>query len=297
MSIKTLIIFVTVYKEESVTSAARKLNISQPAVSFALRELEYQYSIQLFKRQGRGIQKTEAARHLYEFASHITSLYQEMELDFKIKNRALPLRIGSDITIASTLLPGLISCFIPHSDGVRPYVFIDHSHRIETMVLENDLDLALIEGYIHSEKILSEPFAKEKLILICTPCHPLAKKQLITLEDLKEEQFLLPEKGSRIRELIESAFRLHELPLRPFFESSSLSAIIHGVLANLGISFLPKTMLTEYLNRGDLRELPLCQTKLHLSYHLIYHQNKYLTPLMVDFMELVSSHNYILTTD
>ena len=289
MSIKTLIIFVTVYKEESVTVAARKLNISQPAVSAAIRELEHHYSIQLFTRHGRGIKKTVEARHLYEFASHITSLYQEMELDFKIQNRNLPLRIGSGIPIATTLLPGLISCFIPHSDGGRPYIIIDHFQRIETMILENDLDLALIEGSAHSEKILSEPFAKEKLILICTPCHPLTHKKQITLEDLKEEQFLLPEKGSRIRELIESAFRLHEFPLRPFFESSSLTAIIYGVLANLGISFLPKSMLTEYLNHGDLCELPFRETKLELSYHLIYHQNKYLTPQMLNFMEFASS--------
>ncbi|WP_164473122.1 LysR family transcriptional regulator [Clostridium sp. E02] len=296
MSIKTLIIFVTVYKEKSVTSAARKLNISQPAVSAALRELEQHYSIQLFKRHGRGIQKTKEARHLYEFASHITSLYQEMELDFKFQDRTLPLRIGSGIPIASTLLPDLIASFLRHSGGSKPYISIDHSHQIEIMVLENDLDLALIEGSTHSEKILSEPFAKEQLILICTPCHPLTHKKQITLEDLKEEQFLLPDKGSKIRELIESTFRLHELPLRPFFESSSLTAIIHGVLANLGISFLPKSMLTKYLNHGDLCELPL-REKLELSYHLIYHQNKYLTPQMLNFMEFVSSQNYILTTD
>ena len=94
MSIKTLIIFVTVYKEESITAAARKLNLTQPAVSAAIKELESRYSVRLFERMGRGIQKTPASHHLYEFASHITSLYQEMDRDFKKQVSSSPLRIG-----------------------------------------------------------------------------------------------------------------------------------------------------------------------------------------------------------
>lgn len=291
MSIKTLIIFVTVYKEESISEAAKKLSISQPAVSQAIRELEHEYSIRLFERAGRGIQKTSAARHLYEFASHITSLYQEMDLEFKKKDQTTPLRIGFSSTIAACLMPDIIHCFTGNNLVPAPYINVDTSDRIENAILENKLDLALTEGISKSDKILTEPFAKEQLILVCSPSHPFARMQKITLEDLREEHFLLREKGSQTRKLAESAFHLHDLILRPVLESTSNEAIIWGVHSNLGIAILPERQVSGYLEKGTLIPLPLQGIELKREYQIIYHQNKYLNPEMLRFMELVKSES------
>nr|WP_288829609.1 LysR family transcriptional regulator [uncultured Clostridium sp.] len=287
MSIKTLMIFVTVYKEESITAAANKLNISQPAVSLAIRELENEYSIRLFERAGRGIQKTSAARHLYEFASHITSLYQEMDSEFKKQDQTTPLRIGFSSTIGACLMPDIIHCFTESGQVPMPYIKVDTSDRIETAILENQLDLALTEGVSSSDKMLTEPFAKEQLILVCSPSHPLAQKAKITLEDLKEERFLLREKGSQTRKLAESAFHLHDFILRPVLESTSIEAIIWGAYTNLGIAILPEHQVSGYLEKGTLFALHLQGVELKREYQIIYHQNKYLNPVMLHFMELV----------
>jgi len=289
MSIKTLMIFVTVYKEESITAAANKLNISQPAVSLAIRELENEYSIQLFERVGRGIQKTSAARHLYEFASHITSLYMEMDLEFKKQNQTTPLRIGFSSTIGACLMPELIHCFTKDNQIPMPYLKVDTSEKIEAAILENQLDLALTEGVSSSDKILTEPFAKEQLVLVCSPSHPFAQKENLTLEDLREERFLLRENGSQTRKLAEAAFHLHDFILRPVLESTSNEAIIWGVHTNLGIAILPERQVAEYLEKGTLLALPLKTIELKREYQIIYHQNKYLNPEMLRFMELVKS--------
>lgn len=287
MSIKTLIIFVTVYKEESVTVAAKKLNLSQPAVSAAIKELENHYSVRLFERLGRGIQKTNEAHHLYEFASHITALYQEMDKDFKKQERTTPLRIGSSISIGTCLMPGYIKNYIDTFHVPMPYVKIDSSDIIEKMVLENNLDLALIEGCIHSDKILAEPFTKDKLILVCSPSHPLASKKMVTLDDLKEEHFLLREKNSGTRELAESTLMLKDFILKPTMESTSTTAIIHAVSANLGISILPERMLTDHVNSGKLVPLKIRGIDFIREYHIIYHQNKYLNPEIINFIEFI----------
>lgn len=289
MSLKTLMIFVTVYKEESITAAANKLNISQPAVSLAIRELENEYSIQLFERVGRGIQKTSAARHLYEFASHITSLYMEMDLEFKKQNQTTPLRIGFSSTIGACVMPELIHCFTKDNQIPMPYIKVDTSDKIETAILENQLDLALTEGVSSSDKILTEPFAKEQLVLVCSPSHPFSQKENVTLEDLREERFLLRENGSQTRKLAEAAFHLHDFILRPVLESTSNEAIIWGVHTNLGIAILPERQVSEYLEKGSLHALPLKEIKLWREYQMIYHQNKYLNPEMLRFMELVKS--------
>ncbi|MEY8353619.1 LysR family transcriptional regulator [Lachnospiraceae bacterium 54-53] len=287
MSIKTLIIFVTVYKEESITVAAKKLNLSQPAVSAAIKELENHYSVRLFERMGRGIQKTNEAHHLYEFASHITALYLEMDKDFKKQERTTPLRIGSSISIGTCLMPGYIKNYIGTFHVPMPYIKIDSSDIIEKMVLENNLDLALIEGSIHSDKILAEPFTRDKLILVCSPLHPLTSKKVVTLDDLREEHFLLREKNSGTRELAQSTLMLKDFALKPSMESTSTTAIIHAVIANLGISILPERMLTEYLSSGKLVSLKIRGIEFLREYHIIYHQNKYLNPEIINFIEFI----------
>lgn len=286
MSIKTLMIFVTVYKEESITSAAKKLNISQPAVSFAIRELETQYSVKLFERVGRGIQKTSAARHLYEFASHITSLYMEMDQEFGKELPNTPLRIGFSSTIGASFMPSLIGRFVEQYNVPMPYVTVNTSDKIEALILENQLDIAMTEGCSCSDKILAEPFAADRLILVCSPSHALSPKKRITLADLKEEHFLLREKGSQTRGLVESAFRLHDFILRPTLESSSTTAIIHGVCANLGISILPERLVSGYLKDGSLSTLSIQGLEFKREFEIIYHQNKYLNPDMLHFIEL-----------
>lgn len=287
MSIKTLIIFVTVYKEESITAAARKLNLTQPAVSAAIKELESRYSVRLFERMGRGIQKTPASHHLYEFASHITSLYQEMDRDFKKQVSSSPLRIGSSIGIGSRLMPGYIKDYIGAFRVPMPYIKIDSSDIIEKMVLENTLDLALIEGCIHSDKLLAEPFIKDRLILVCSPLNPLAAKKVVTLQDLREENFLLREKNSGTRELAESTLLLHDFIINPVLESSSTTAIIHAVMAGLGISILPERMVAEYVKTGVLVPLEIRGIEFVRECHIIYHQNKYLNSDIINFMEFI----------
>lgn len=287
MSIKSLIIFVTVYKEESVTAAAKKLELSQPAVSAAIKELENRYHVRLFERMGRGIQKTNEAHHLYEYASHITALYQEMDSDFKKQKRPSPLRIGSSISIGTCLMPGYIKKYMETFHAPMPYIKIDSSDIIEKMLLENNLDLALIEGSIHSDKIMAEPFTKDRLVLVCSPLHPLASKGMVALEDLREEPFLLREKNSGTRELAESTLMVRDFVLKPVLESTSTTAIINGVMANLGISILPERMLTEPIGKGSLIPLKIKGIEFKREYSIIYHQNKFLNPDIINFIELI----------
>ena len=276
MSFKILLIFVNVYREESITATAKKLGISQPAVSAAIKELENHFGMQLFVRIGRGIRRTPNAEHLYEYASHIVSLYQEMNRSFADGTKNIPLRIGSSISIGTCLLPTCIRMYVKDLGMPMPYIKIDSSDIIEQMVLDNQLDFAFIEGAIHSDRILSEALLKDRLILVCGREHPLARKQTITLDDIREECFLLREKNSGTRELAESALLLHDFTLKPAWESTSTTAIIQAVIQNLGISILPARMLTSYLEEGTLVELHLSGILFLREYNLIYHQNKYL---------------------
>lgn len=286
MTLKHIRIFVTVYQEMNITAASRQLGLTQPATSLAIRELEQHYGTKLFERSGRGIRATEAALHLYPDAVRLLSLYQEMDGEMKNWNTNGKLRIGSSISIGSCILPRLLTEFLRKYPELDTYVKVDSSDIIEKNILENNLDIALIEGRVHSDKIRSEIIMEDELIPVCGRFHPLADKTDVELETLKNERFLMREKNSGTRELAESIFALKDFFIDPVWESTSTAALINAVCAGLGISILPKRMLEKQLRTHQIFSFSLKDVNLKRYYYLIYHENKFISPIMQDFFDL-----------
>lgn len=286
MTLKHIRIFVTVYQEESITRAAHRLGMTQPATSLAIRELEEYYHTKLFERSGRGIRITQAGAHLYPNASRLLSLYDEMDQEMKNWNTAGKLRIGSSISIGSCILPQLMNQFSKRYPELDVYVKVDSSEVIERNILENRLDFALIEGTVHSEKIKSEIFLDDELLPICGRFHPLAGAVDVSLEELKNERFLMREKNSGTRELADSNFAVKGFHIEPVWESTSTAALINAVASGLGISVLPKRMLEKQLRMHQIFSFSIKDLDLKRHYYLVYHENKFISPSMQQFFDM-----------
>lgn len=286
MTIKHIRIFVTVYQKESITRAAEILGMTQPATSLAIKELEEYYHTKLFERNGRGIRATQAGSQLYPNAVRLLSLYQEMDQEMQNWNTAGKLRIGSSISIGSCILPQLVSRFTQHYPELDLYVKVDSSDVIQEAILENQLDFALIEGSVHSDKIRSQIFLDDELIPVCSRFHPLADAQDVSLEELKEEPFLMREKNSGTRELADSNFAVKGFHIHPIWESTSTAALINAVSAGLGISILPKRMLEKQLRMHQIFSFSIKDIDLTRHYYLVYHENKFISPAMQDFFDM-----------
>ncbi len=287
VNIKQIRVFSEVYKEKSITKAAQHLNMTQPATSLALRELEAYFGTKLFERSGRGIRPTEAAHHFYTNASRLVSLYEEMDDDMKNWNISGRLKIGSSISIGSCVMPKLMKKFRGKYPDLDVYVKIDSSDVIEKNILENHLDFALIEGYVHSDKIKSTVFLDDELLPICSRFNELAGRENVEVSRLKQEQFLMREKNSGTRELAESSLALLGLHIKPVMESTSTAAIINAVATDLGISILPKRMLESQLRMHQVMPFSIKGMDLKRHYHLIYHESKYISPVMQDFFDML----------
>ena len=111
MTLRHMKIFVSVYQNNGITRASEELHLAQPSVSLAIRELEDYYGIRLFDRISRRLYVTEQGRMFYDYALHIVSLFDEMELGIRNWEHMGTLRIGSSITIGNFLLPGLVKKF------------------------------------------------------------------------------------------------------------------------------------------------------------------------------------------
>lgn len=144
MTLRHLHIFVSVYEHKSITKAANTLHIAQPSVSLAIKELGEYYGVQLFDRIGRGITPTEAAKHLYGYAIHIVSLFNEMEQHIKNWDNIGTLRIGASITIGTHILPELIKEYQKHNPDLRLEVIVNKSSAIEQHILDNKIDIGAL---------------------------------------------------------------------------------------------------------------------------------------------------------
>ena len=277
----------TVYQEESITRAAEKLHMTQPATSLAIREMEEYYHTKLFERSGRGIRVTSAGTRLYPSAARLLSLYDEMDAEMKNWDTSGNLRIGSSISIGSCILPQLINRFSKKYPELELYVKVDSSDVIEQNILENHLDFALIEGSVHSEKLNSSVFLDDELVPVCSRFHPLAGAEDIELDSLKKEHFLMREPNSGTRQLADSSFALKNFQIKPTWESTSTAALINAVSIGLGISILPKRMLEKQLRMHQIASFTIHDLDLKRHYSLIYHENKFVSPTMQEFFDML----------
>ena len=277
----------TVYQEESITRAAETLHMTQPATSLAIREMEEYYHTKLFERSGRGIRVTSAGTRLYPSAARLLSLYDEMDAEMKNWDTSGRLRIGSSISIGSCILPQLINRFSKKYPELELYVKVDSSDVIEQNILENHLDFALIEGSVHSEKLKSSVFLDDELVPVCSRFHPLAGAEDIELDSLKKEHFLMREPNSGTRQLADSSFALKNFQIKPTWESTSTAALINAVSIGLGISILPKRMLEKQLRMHQIASFTIRDLDLKRHYSLIYHENKFVSPTMQEFFDML----------
>lgn len=286
MTLRHLSIFQMVCKENSVTKAAKKLYLSQPAVSLAVKELEEYYGVKLFDRLSRRLYLTEAGKRMYDYAVHINALVGEMEELFRDWDKAGGLRVGTSITIGTYFIAGYVKEFQEMFPQITPLVTVNSSEIIEQMVLADDLDLGLVEGTVRAPELLVTDFMEDSLVPICAPNSPLAQSGTVSLAQVKKQYFLLREKNSGTRQIVDSVFYLQGFSVEPIWESTSTKAIVDGVANGIGISILPYRLVTGALEERRIAQFQIEECTFQRQFHLIYHKNKYLTPAMQAFMGL-----------
>lgn len=288
MTIKHIKIFIAVCDTGSMTAASKQLFIAQPAVSFAIAEMENYYGQKLFERISNRLYITEAGKQFLQYSKQISALFDEMENEIKNWDSIGSLRVGSNITIGTNLLPDLVNRFkvlYPNS-GIQAVV--DHTGTLEKLLLDNKLDLALIEGSPSSHLLISKKFAYNQISFICSPLHPWANRQ-IELADLNHCSFLMREKESSERQFLDEFFRREKIQIQVSWQSSSQQSILNAVSQNLGVAALSGYACNSAIQAKNVAPFFVKNVKLERELHIVYHQNKFLTNLMQDFLDLCTS--------
>lgn len=291
MTIRHLKIFLAVCDGGcNTTRAAEALTMAQPAVSLALKELEQYYGVVLFDRVGRHLQITAAGKRLWEYASHITSLFDDMEKGMRDWDTFGILRVGASITIGSQFLPNYVKAFYTRHPGTEIRAVIEPSDRLEAQILSSDLDLALMEGMSHSPSLESEEYMEDHLVVICPARGRFVQGQTLTQEEFRSQKLLLREPGSGTRETFQRVMEEAGLSVEPIWEAMSTTALVNAVINGLGITVLPHRMVLGPLSKGLVVSVRVEGLEFRRKYYIVRHRAKYLTASARAFLDLCRSY-------
>lgn len=277
----------------NTTKAAGHLNMTQPAVSLAIKELEQYYGIVLFDRIGRRLQITSAGENFLQYARRITAQFDDMEREMRNWDSAGILRVGASLTIGSQFLPHYVKAFSRRQPGTQIQVIVSSSDTLEQALMSNQLDFALIEGISHNPAMHMEEYMEDRLSIIASPQSGFRQDQVLPLDQFCRQPFLLREPGSGTREVFDRAAEAVGIYIRPIWESSSNTALIHAVVNGLGLAVLPQRMVQGALERGLVVSIGAEGIDLRRSFYIIHHKDKYLTPTVRAFLDLCRTYRMV----
>lgn len=295
MTLRHLEIFIKVFDLGSMTAAAKALFISQPTISQAIAELESYYGIKLFDRLAKHLFITQEGTQLLSYARHITSLVKEMDQAIKNVDKSSTIKIGASLTIASYLLPNLVSAFSKDYPLIKILAITKNTKDIEDLVLRNEIDFAIIEGSIRSPDIIINSFMQDQLILVCGKSHVLYNTQAITAASLENHSFIVRENGSGTRELFENTMDAQEISWQLAWECSGSDILKNATIKGLGIGVISQRLVEDELKAGILTRINVLDMDLKRKFSVIYHKNKYLSTPMQNFITLSYQNNLLLS--
>ena len=289
MADRRLQVFHAVARQLSFTKAAEQLFMTQPAVTFQVKQLEEHFSVRLFERSHGKIALTPAGELVLDYAERILGLSAELDKRVGELTGAVsgPLLLGCSMTIAEFILPRVLGEFKARHPQVQTHMTVANSETIENRVADHTLDLGLIESPAHLPGLHTEVCCDDELVMICTPGYRLARSQTVTAAQIAGEPYISRESGSGTRQFADNYFRESGVApedLNIVMELGSPEAIKGVVETGIGVAIMSSATVAKELTLGSLVALPL-EPRLIRTLSLVYPREKFRSRLLLTFVE------------
>ncbi len=291
MNFHQLYIFQMVATHLSFSRAAEAMEITQPAVSIQVQELEKFLGITLFHRRPRGLRITEAGNAVLSYAQQIFALstqlvdtVQEME-DLQTGNLVL----GASSTPGEYVLPSVVGRFRQIYPGIHVELVIGNTRTIMQRILDREMDLGMVGDHVeeYSSELEMVDFQEDEIVLVAAPDHPVATLNRPTVEQVMELGLVAREDGSATRQAAERHFRQLGLMPKIAIEMGSNQAIKQAAMAGGGIGIISRLGITAELKAGMLVVLDVEGWDCRRSLTLIQPKDRYLSPSQRAFREFL----------
>lgn len=257
-----LLLLLHLYEQRSVVRAAEAANMTQPAASKLLAEMEDMLGVQLFERHARGVEPTWYGQVLIRRARSALSEIGRAhdEIAALRAGRMGQASIGTVVNPGTTLVPQAIAAVKRDFPEILIRVEMDYSRPLVAKLLDGQLDIVIgrIMGPEGASELEFEPLADEPHSVIVRTGHPLAERGKVNHADLVDYGWIMPPAASVLRNRLDSVFLEHGLsPPSSIVETSALPVIIHLLRHSDMLAALPAESVAPYLQTGQMQALPI----------------------------------------
>jgi DNA-binding transcriptional LysR family regulator len=277
----------------SFSAVAKKLSISQPAVSFQMQKLEHDLGVRLINRNQKKLSITDAGRRLLEFAKTVNGEEYELMKDIgHMRNEVMgELLISASTTPGEYILPDLVGAFIKKHPAVKAHVAIEDSASVISSIKDGIYEV----GFCGSAPPKGQGFAsfkvaEDEIVLIVSPEHPFASRKQISFADMKDESFISREATSGTQRSVEimlekAGFNITQLTPRLVLGSSQ--AIVSAVEKHAGIAFVSNLAIKKSLETGTIRQIEITDLHMRRDFYCIYYTERLDTRIIDEFIKFI----------
>jgi LysR family transcriptional regulator of abg operon len=288
-------LLMTIEAGGSLRTAAQELNLTQPALSKTLKELEGALGFPLFARTPKGLRLTDQGRALTRGADVLMRQLAHVMEEARAAEPIAILRVGAPPFVALGYLPRVLKAMLGKSPPVLVRLHEDTAPRLLDSLLKGELD-ALIGTY---SRQMQEPgrmqgVRHEKLFdatydVIAAAAHPLARRRTVGWADLLGEAWILPDRDALVRELTDAAFlRAGLTPPVSKIVSSSPMTNVSLAAGGLGLTVVPSSTIAESAHGGAVRAVRMRPSIPAVSVSLMYRTSAELHARITSLREAIS---------
>lgn len=265
--------FLELCRLRNYTRTAESLHITQPAVTQHIHYLEREFGIILFERSAKKLTLTSKGEAFYRCAMSMEAnsrrIHELMEQPEHLKQHY---KFGVSLTIGEYMIPRILADYLKEYPGHQVEMLVENTDLLMKSLDKGELDFAIIEGSFDKRLYSHRFFSNERFLAVCAAAFPAAGREL-EMDELVQYPFIIREKGSGTRMILENILKEHNLSLEQFnwvSEIGNFQTIKHLVKNCLGITFLYEPVVREELKDGIFKEVPLNRFSVRREFNFVY---------------------------
>lgn len=261
----------------SFIAASKKLSITQPAVSHHIKALEEELNVTIFERRSGKIVLTREGEKIVQCARKMQSLYQNLVQNLRDSKKLIThLTVGVTHTAESNPIAEALARYCAENENVIIKMITGTINNLYIKLKEYEIDLAVVEGRITDPSIHHLLIDTDYLVLAVSVNHPYAKRQMISLNELKKERMILRLPNSGTRNLFTAHLESNNMSLNEFnviLELDNIATIKDLIRRDFGVSILPRSVCLDELKKKKIAVLPVENLSMIREINLAYHKD------------------------
>lgn len=283
-----------VVEYKNFTRAAEELNMTQPAVSHHIKQLEQEVNAPLFIRNKSGLKLTPQGEIVVKYARRMNALNSKMYSELQNAERHLSLlRIGITHTSESNFTAAALAKYSNQRGKLKIILFTDTINNLYDMLENYEIDLAIVDGAYNDSRFSSMLLDTDYLTCVMSVDNPLAKKGVVTLAELKKQKMILRTPASATRTLFESALESNNETIQSFdvtLEVDNIATIKDLIRKDLGVSILPRSACLDELKKKKIAALPIENLSMVRETKIIYNKDFSHTEILNEIIKIYTSN-------